>query len=275
MKRLGIIGAGLIGASLVKFWSRRGIELVVVETNVESHVNLADIAPEAHIQKSIDSELSGCDLIVVAVPLGACNTVFTHLASVLTGSELVIDVAGVKERVQSMATDTIGDDRFIGCHPMAGHAGGGLEAARPDLFMDARVACCNPTRGNIKAQLLVSDFWEAQGALPIWMTAEHHDAQVAWTSHLPYTLSALLMNHLEEIPNELIGPGFLRSTRYADFSTEVMGEVITHNPALLKSLEEFIERLRNLKETLETSPQEALSTLEKAHQLRQSILKED
>ena len=91
----------------------------------------------------------------------------------------------------------------------------------------------------------------------------------------PIPLSALLMNHLEEIPNELIGPGFLRSTRYADFSTEVMGEVITHNPALLKSLEEFIERLSTLKKTLETSPQQALSTLEKAHQLRQSILKED
>ena len=160
MKRLGIIGAGLIGASLVKFWSRRGIELVVVETNVESHAVLADFAPSAQIQASIDSRLSGCDLIVVAVPLGACETVFTQLAPVLTGSELVIDVAGVKERVQSMASETIGDDRFIGCHPMAGHAGGGLEAARADLFMDARVACCNPTRGNIKAQLLVSDFWE-------------------------------------------------------------------------------------------------------------------
>ena len=162
MKRLGIIGAGLIGASLVKFWSRRGIELVVVETNVESHAVLADFAPSALIQASIDSQLSGCDLIVVAVPLGACETVFTQLAPVLTDSELVIDVAGVKERVESMASETIGDDRFIGCHPMAGHAGG-LEASRADLFMDARVACCNPTRGNIKSTTLGIGFLGVTG----------------------------------------------------------------------------------------------------------------
>ena len=131
MKRLGIIGAGLIGASLVKFWSRRGIELVVVETNVESHAKLADFAPKAHIQSKHRFSTQWLrHLIVVAVPLGACETVFTQLAPVLTSSELVIDVAGVKERVESMAAETIGDDRFIGCHPMAGHAGGGLEAAR-------------------------------------------------------------------------------------------------------------------------------------------------
>jgi prephenate dehydrogenase len=54
-----------------------------------------------------------------------------------------------------------------------------------------------------------------------------------------------------------------------------MGEVITHNPALVESLEEFIERLEALKEILKSAPKDALPTLEKAHLLRQSILKED
>ena len=275
MNRLGVIGAGLIGASLLKFWSRRKAELVIVERNVESHSALQELFPHATISDSLSPALRDCDLIVVAVPLGAFETVLTGLKSILSGSELIIDVAGVKEITQAIAERTIGLTNFIGCHPMAGHAGGGIDAARPDLFIDARVACCNPSQGNIKAQLLVSDFWETQGALPIWMSARHHDSQVAWTSHLPYTLSALLMNHLEDIPNELIGPGFLRSTRYADFSTEVMGEVITHNPALIQSLEEFIERLEILKSTLLKSPQDALPILEKAHKLRQSILTED
>ena len=275
MKRLGVIGAGLIGASLVKFWSRRNVDLVVVEPNQASHEALREACPRAQISETLCSTLKGFDLIVVAVPLGAFEPVLSGLKPILTGTELVIDVAGVKELTQDIAEKTIGLSAFIGCHPMAGHAGGGIDASRADLFMDARIACCNPSQGNIKAQLLVSEFWEVQGALPIWMSARHHDSQVAWTSHLPYTLSALLMNHLEDIPNELIGPGFLRSTRYADFSTEVMGEVITHNPALVESLEEFIERLEALKEILKSSPKDALPTLEKAHLLRQSILKED
>lgn len=275
MNRLGVIGAGLIGTSLLKFWSRRQTELVVVERNIESHPTLRELFPNATITETLTHELTGCDLIIVAVPLGAFETVLTGLKPLLSGAELVIDVAGVKEVTQAIAERTIGLSHFIGCHPMAGHAGGGIDAARADLFMDARIACCNPIKGNIKAQLLVAEFWELQGALPIWMSARHHDSQVAWTSHLPYTLSALLMNHLEDIPNELIGPGFLRSTRYADFSTDVMGEVITHNPALIQSLDEFIERLQALKDTLETSPQDALSTLEKAHKLRQTILKDD
>lgn len=275
MKRLGIIGAGLIGASLMKFWSRKQTELIVVEKNTESHEALNTISPRATVKDQIDDSLKGCDLIVVAVPLGAFESVLSALHRHLDGSELITDVAGVKETTQTIAEKTIGLERFIGCHPMAGHAGGGIDASRADLFMDARVACCNPVKGNIKSQLLIADFWECQGALPIWMSSRQHDAQVAWTSHLPYTLSALLMNHLEDIPNQLIGPGFLRSTRYADFSTEVMGEVITHNPALLESLDEFIERLIALKATLENAPQDALSILEKAHKLRQSILKED
>ena len=81
------------------------------------------------------------------------------------------------------------------------------------------------------------------------------------------------MNHLEEIPNELmvlISPDALRRFLYR--GQWVRSSHITRAP---QKPEEFIERLSTLKKTLETSPQQALSTLEKAHQLRQSILKED
>ncbi len=275
MKRLGIIGAGLIGASLTKFWARTSVSLTIVEKDAALHKDLEDIAPHAEVTDRFVEGLSECELIVVAVPLGALQSVFTTLKPILNPGQLVIDVAGVKTNAERIARESIGLDSFIGCHPMAGHAGGGLNASRADLFLDARVACCNPAKGNLKQQLLVSEFWESQGAIPMWMSAQHHDTQVAWTSHLPYALSALLMNHLEDIPNELIGPGFLRSTRYADFSTDVMGEVISKNPAMVDSLKEFTRRLERFTQALEGQQPEALESLERAHLLRQKLLKSE
>lgn len=275
MKRLGIIGAGLIGASLTKFWARRSVDLIVVEKDEALHQDLQAIAPNAEVTGRCEEELGECELIVVAVPLGSLQDVFATLVPILNPDQLVIDVAGVKTNAEQMAQESIGLNSFIGCHPMAGHAGGGLGASRADLFLDARVACCNPVKGNLKHQLLVAEFWETQGALPMWMSALHHDTQVAWTSHLPYALSALLMNHLEDIPNKLIGPGFLRSTRYADFSTDVMGEVISKNPAMVDSLKEFTRRLERFTKDLEDQKPDARESLERAHLLRQKLLKSD
>ena len=80
----------------------------------------------------------GADLVVLAAPVRQNAAVLRELAAALDADVLVTDVGSTKRAIVAAAGGLASRLSFIGGHPLAGAARGGLALARGDLFEGRR-----------------------------------------------------------------------------------------------------------------------------------------
>jgi prephenate dehydrogenase len=121
------------------------------------------------------------DLVVLAAPVRANERVIEALADAVPGAALVTDVGSTKRSTVAAAGALPARLRFIGGHPLAGAATGGIDAARPDLFR-GRPWILTPGEGQEAGVQALRGLVEALGARVHVLTADAHDALVAYLS---------------------------------------------------------------------------------------------
>jgi prephenate dehydrogenase len=183
--RIAIVGCGLIGGSLAMAARQRWPESVVVGVDrrevLETAMRLRaiDVGAEA-LEGARDA-----DLIVLAAPVKQNIEVLGRLAAHVRSSALVTDVGGTKVTTADAGAALPARLRFIGGHPLAGAAIGGVHAARADLF-DGRpwlLAVADDTGEDDLRRL--EAFVTSIGAIPRRLRAEEHDSLLEYLSHLP------------------------------------------------------------------------------------------
>jgi prephenate dehydrogenase len=108
--------------------------------------------------------------------------------------------------------------------------------------------------GESDAAARVADFWAALGARVVIRDAAVHDAEVAWTSHLPHLVAFAFARALGQAPpgwREVVGGGFRDFSRIAHSDPELWADILTANrkaiaaplEALGASLAEALEPL--------------------------------
>ena len=217
LKRVAIVGYGLIGGSIGLALRQRMPAVTVVP--VESNDSL--------------SAAAGADLIVLAAPVSQNLTILESLDRVVPGEALVTDTGSTKAGMVAAAERLPARLRFVGGHPIAGSASGGLDAARLDLF-DGRRWILTPTprtHGDDLARLRT--LIEALGATVHLMDATHHDRLLAYTSHLPQLAASALMHVVGQAVGEngleFAGPGLRDSTRLASSPAPLWRDIVTSN----------------------------------------------
>lgn len=228
--RLGIVGLGLIGGSLAAAArSRLGAEIV----GVDREAVLASTAARdlCSVRLSVDDAgwqagLRGADLVVLAAPVRAIEQL---LAPALESDATVTDCGSTKRRVAARARELGAAARFVPGHPMAGAPAGGLDNARPDLFVGRRwIVCpeaCDPVRATQVAELA-----RGVGAEVVEMTAVEHDRVVALTSHVPQILAsalAVLGDRRQALSG--VGPAYLSATKRAGGQERMWGDIFATN----------------------------------------------
>jgi prephenate dehydrogenase len=138
IERLAIIGVGLIGGSLARALRERGQVQEVVGFgrslgNLQKAVELGVIDSAA---VSVADAAHNADMIVVAVPVGSMEDIFSQLAPVLSEDAVVTDVGSVKRAVIDAAFRAGSSDRRCGAFRGDGVEGWVVRAASRDL--DAR-----------------------------------------------------------------------------------------------------------------------------------------
>lgn len=273
-RQLGVVGLGLMGASLARAVRAigPGVRIVAVEPR-------ADVRARALAEKVVDEALAeagpvfaSCDLVVLCTPVATIEPLLAPVSRLLADGAILTDVGGAKERVVQLArTEVRAGVRFVGAHPMfGGH--GGYEGARPEIWKGGAVAIC--TDGDPEAVEKVADFHETLGATAVRCTAAEHDAAVAMVSHLPYLLASALAAAVEAagpLARRLAGPGLRDTTRLASFPFDIQGEVTRRNahiPAAAVKLEIQLQRILS---AVTRSPEAAREALEHARTARESI----
>lgn len=250
--RVGIIGTGLVGGSLLLALQRAGVQLVAVDADAATR-SLIAAAGVADVCSKPDERLRDCDVVVLATPLPAILDLLGPVGSLLSGSNAVLtDVGGAKARVLEVAAHSVPSDvAFVGAHPMAGRAVGGFQQALVGLFEDKVVAVCAPP-GNEAAEARVAQVWKLAGARTVRCDADAHDAAVARVSHLPYFMAcatALVADAGDALAHRLAATGLKDTTRIATDAT--LRHVARENAALPAQLRDAAAKLEAFAQALE------------------------
>lgn len=252
MKRVAIVGLGLMGASLCMALRKRRIPVELVgfarraATRREAlHRRMIDRAfdsPEAAVE--------GADLVVFCLPVLRIPEFIRRCQAHFKKGAIVTDVGSTKAVIMRKASMALGRRtvHFVGSHPIAGSDESGIEAARADLYENAVVVVTPPRAASARAVREVVSLWRKVGASVRIMDAGQHDAIVAGTSHLPHIVAAVLSDSvLQKAGTDtvaLCGPGFRDSTRIAGGSADVWLDIIrTNDKPIRKQLKKLVNSM--------------------------------
>ena len=275
---LAVIGLGAIGGSLA--WQARlaGIGRVVgYSPSRGDGVAALRASAVSEVADSPVRAVRGAELVVLAVPPGPTLDLIGRLASSLEPGAILTDVCSVKAPVMARAADCGLGDRFAGSHPLAGTHDSGFLAARPDRLLGCVVYVCeSASTEGARAARGVMRFWEEVfEAQPILISAEAHDRQLAWTSHLPQAVAYALAKSLADrrLGGVSYGTGARDTTRLAASSPDMWLDILLQNrDSLVEALSSVEGRVGDLRRLIEAGDRTGLEHyLETAREFRRGL----
>jgi prephenate dehydrogenase len=194
--------------------------------------------------------LAGCDVVVVAAPVGALAERIAQACAVAPGA-VVTDVGSTKAALVA----THPSDPYIGGHPLAGAEVAGVEHARANLFEGA-TWYLTPHAGSEGILLeRLHRFVSGLGAVPTAIDAGEHDRLMAVFSHVPHVVANVMVAQAadalgdEAIP--VVGPSFRDATRVAGANPPLWAGIYDANrDAILDGLDVTIARLQDARRLL-------------------------
>lgn len=259
MQRVVIVGLGLIGGSIglgLKGWSAdqakagsEPLQIVGFDTDLEQQAHAKKLNAVDKTEWRLPNAVGGADIVVLCTPVLAMRELLADISPHLKEGAVVTDVASTKGDIVRWADETLpATVSFVGGHPMAGKAMS-IEGAEADLFKGS-TWCVTPSIKATDAGVRnVLGMIAALGAESYFVDPNEHDAYVAGISHLPFILSATLMNALSgstawKDMKTLTAGGFRDMTRLAAGSSAMHRDiVITNREAILRWIDQFSDEL--------------------------------
>lgn len=276
IKRLAIIGVGLIGGSLARAVRRAGLceEIVGSGRDVAQLRKAVELGVIDRYDADIASAVRDADMVVIAVPLGAMEQVLRALAGHVRPDTIITDVGSAKASVVIAARNVFGEvpANFVPGHPIAGTEKNGVEASFAELFQGRRVILTPLPHTGAHALAQVHLLWRAAGAEVVEMGVEHHDEVLAATSHLPHILAYALVDTLVRMDAGMdanidksgeifrfAAGGFRDFTRIASSDPTMWRDIcLANRPAIIALLERFRGDLDALTDLIRASDSEGI-----------------
>ena len=261
LNKVLVIGLGLIGGSLAKSLREQRACVNVVgfdrdQREMQEGLRLGVIDSMA---ENLAEEVSSADLVVLAVPVKATESVLEQIKPFLTPSTILTDVGSTKGNVVEAAERVFGrlPVGFVPGHPIAGSEKSGVAAADSQLFNGYKVIL-TPLPGSAdEATARVEEMWRFTGAEVLMMDVARHDEVLAATSHLPHILAFSLVDTLAREEENLdifryAAGGFRDFTRIAGSDPTMWHDVcLANKDPLLRQLDRFTAGLARLRSAIE------------------------
>jgi prephenate dehydrogenase len=255
--KLAVIGFGLIGGSIGLAARQRWPAVHVTAIDRQPVVDAAlrqRIADAGGISVALAAD---ADIVVLSAPVRQNVAILADLARDLAGEALITDVGGTKQATLDAGRQLPARLRFIGGHPLAGAASGGLNEARADLFRGRPWILTPPDTSLPQDVERLRTFVTGLGARPKIMEAAAHDHLMAYLSHLPQIAVSALMQVVGEHAGadglHLAGSGLRDTTRLAASPPGTWRDVAATNvEAVSVAIDELTASLQRLKADLTT-----------------------
>jgi cyclohexadieny/prephenate dehydrogenase len=255
--RLALIGMGLIGSSIARAVRAQKAARAIVASarSAATRRRVAELGLADHVLETNAAAVEGADLVIVAIPVGACGAVAVEIGPHLAPGAIVSDVGSVKTAVlRDMGPHIPAGVHFIPAHPVAGTENSGPDAGFAELFVNRWCILTPPSNADSKAVERLASFWRLLGANVETMSAEHHDLVLGITSHLPHLIAYTIVGTADELGQvtrsevlQFSAGGFRDFTRIAASDPTMWRDVFLANKdAVLEMLARFNEDLSKL-----------------------------
>lgn len=267
VKKIGIIGLGLIGGSIARAL-RRNDKGYIIKAWDKDKKNLELGLSEKVLDEyslSLKEDFFDCDVIFLCIPVFAMGDILNELLESISPNTILTDVGSTKSDVVALINEMKVKNPFIGGHPLAGSEKSGFAASRANLFENAYY-CLTPTEDTDKDSVnRLRDIVNDLGAIPIEMTPNEHDRVTAAISHVPHVIAASLVNLIDELDSSdnlmktISAGGFKDLTRIASSSPSMWaGICLSNRDKILETIESFIECLKCFKIDLKSNNRESI-----------------
>ena len=251
IKKITIIGVGLIGGSLAKAIKNNNLAEVVF--GFGRNLSRLELAQKSNIidQYSIDisEALDGASIVVIATPVGTFESILRELKPYITEGMIITDVGSTKTGVAKAAREILEEmaSCFVPAHPIAGKEKSGFESSDAELFLNKKVIITPLEINTDKTINSLKKMWEDVGADVDFMSAESHDELLGMTSHLPHMLAFSLVNYLiTQNPSASI----YAAGGFKDFSRIASGDAVMWRDICLNNRDQIIAHIKSYQETL-------------------------
>lgn len=147
MKKIAVLGLGLIGGSLGLALHRAGVAKHIsgFDSNPDATYHAWEIGAITEICDTAEKAVQQADLVIFSTPILAMPDLLEQIAPELKRGVLVTDTASTKVQILNWAKTLLPTHViFVGGHPMAGRELSGIQAAEVGLF-EGSTYCLTPT----------------------------------------------------------------------------------------------------------------------------------
>jgi len=281
IRRLAVIGVGLMGGSLALAAHKEWPEVTVVGYDSDPQA-LGEALSRGVLSEAADSAgaaASGSDLVVISTPVRSIPQLVKECMAAEVTPRLITDLGSTKTQVMRLL-DPEARTRFIGGHPMCGGETAGVRYARANLFEGATYFLSPPAELPGPLFEIMHGFVSRLGARPITIEPETHDRIMALISHVPHVLANVMMSEVGGFQHRgrralyCAGPSFRDLTRVAGANPVMWGEIFLENrEALVDALRAIAGDIQQFCDDLERQDESGVAeSISTAAAYRQELL---
>ncbi len=281
IRKLGFIGLGLIGGSIVKTTKRihPDIEILALsghQSTITDAFNQGLIINETNA--SIE-DFSDCDYIFLCTPVQQNQKYLEKLKNIMSSGCIITDVGSVKGDIHREIASMGMEHCFIGGHPMAGSEKTGLANAT-DYLLENAYYIITPTESVPRQRVEeFREFVASLGAIPMILDYDTHDKSTAAISHLPHVIAYALVNMVKDCDNRdetmkrIAAGGFKDITRIASSSPVMWEEIcLSNRQQLISMIDTYQQYLSKIREKImDTDSSGILNFFQDAKDYRDSL----
>jgi prephenate dehydrogenase len=246
---IGVIGLGLMGASLCKALGAE--DRRILGKDLDEHVQKYALLTGTIREELTEDLIPACDYLFLAVYPGAAVETLKRLAPLIRKETVVCDLCGVKRAVCEPCF-AIAEEygfTFVGGHPMAGKQFSGIKYADGNLYQNATMILVPRQQEDLFLVSRLSDLLRNAGFRSVTITtAEKHDEMIAFTSQLAHVVSNAYIKSPTAAEHLSFSAGSYRDlTRVAKLNETMWTELFLDNAehlgfeldCLIRSLQEY------------------------------------
>lgn len=276
MKKIGIIGLGLIGGSMAIDLKRKGYASQIL--GVEKDPVNASAAERIGLVDSV-VDIAECvrqsDVIIVSVPVGAALKVVPQVLDIMAElypeggcDKVLMDVCSTKESLAQAVKYHPMRKCYVASHPMSGTEYSGPWAALPGLFDGRASIICDFSESSPVAVRKVEEIYDVLNMRVVHMNSSSHDVHTAYVSHFSHVISfALALTVLEKEKDEkhifdLASGGFSSTVRLAKSSADMWTPILLQNREnVLRVMDTYTCKLEAFRKAIDEADEDVLRGL--------------
>ncbi len=285
MKKVLIIGCGLLGSSLVRRISKKKIakKIFIYEKSKSNILKIKRLKLSGTIVKSLEDGVVNSDLVIFCTPMSEYKKLIIKINKFILSKTIITDIGSSKTESSKIIKKFLKRGiHWIQSHPITGSEVSGPEHGKENMFENKWCILIKDKKTKSRNLKFLNSFWKKVGSKTVMMNAEKHDKIFSITSHLPHLVAYNLVKSAQDFEKkqkyDLIkfSAGGLRDFSRIAASNEIMWRDIFFDNKInvSRAIDIFVKNLNSFKKDINSKNSKSIiKKLIQTKKVRSKILK--